>query len=438
LLSFATFRLDLDLERLWNHDREVQLRRKPFAILRLLVQNPKRLVTHAEIVEAVWGKTAMSESLLRNHVHDLRSVVGEGVVETVVGRGYRFTPEIQHIPTGEAKRGSSPSQDDSAKYVVGRESELDALHSALRSACDRKRTTVFVTGEAGVGKTTLVDVFVEQASEHPFAGAVVKAAEERKIKFSKVENFKSHTGKGVEGLIENRRIVIGSLKLLEELGINAKTAASAMDQIPNGASSLLYLAVDGEAQGIFQIADPIKSTTPEAIQSLKKAGIQIVMVTGDNRKTGEAIARRLNIDEVKAEVLPQDKAEEVKKLRKMGRTVAVAGDGINDAPALAEAQVGIAMGTGTDVAMEGAGITLVRGDLRGIVKAIQLSRATMKNIRQNLFFAFIYNTLGIPIAAGLLYPFTKTLLNPAIAAAAMSFSSVSVIMNALRLKNLKL
>ena len=279
---------------------------------------------------------------------------------------------------------------------------------------------------------------LERSSEHPLAEAIVQGAEERGVQLTQADNFQSVTGKGVTGVVDGRKVALGNLKLLQDLAIDAGELPRLADSQRAEGQTVMLLAVDGRAAGLIGVADPIKETTPEAIRDLHKEGIQVVMLTGDSRKTAEAVASRLDIDRVEAEVLPEQKAEIVKQLQAEGRIVAMAGDGINDAPALAQAHVGIAMGTGTDVAMESAGVTLVKGDLRGIVRAVRLSRATMRNIRQNLFFAFIYNASGVPIAAGILYPFFGILLSPIIAAAAMSFSSVSVISNALRLRRVKL
>lgn len=276
---------------------------------------------------------------------------------------------------------------------------------------------------------------VEKNSEHPLALAIVQGAQERKLTIPNVAQFNSITGGGVSGVVENKRVLVGKLNFMGE------SRVSGIDSLMNQAKgaqeksqTVIFVAVDGQAAGFIVVADPIKESTPKAIEDLHRMGIRVIMLTGDNVQTAQAVGKRLGIDEVHAGVNPEDKITLVQQLKKEGRIVAMAGDGINDAPALAAADVGIAMGTGTDVAMESAGVTLVKGDLNGIVRAISLSRATMRNIRQNLFFAFIYNALGVPIAAGILYPFTGLLLNPMIASAAMSFSSVSVIMNALRLK----
>jgi Cu+-exporting ATPase len=299
---------------------------------------------------------------------------------------------------------------------------------------------VSVTAAAGFEESEIVRLAasVERASEHPLAAAIVRGAEARELDLAPVEDFQSITGKGVTGKVAGRRIALGNRKLLEEVGIDAGELPRWAEAGRAEGQTVMLLAVDARAAGLLGVADPVKPTTPEAIRCLHEEGIEIVMLTGDNRKTAEAVAGKLGIDRVQAEVLPEQKAAVVKQLQAEGKVVAMAGDGINDAPALAQAQVGIAMGTGTDVAMESAGVTLVKGDLRGIVRARRLSNATMRNIRQNLFFAFIYNSAGVPVAAGVLYPFLGILLSPMIAAAAMSFSSVSVITNALRLRRVSL
>ncbi len=299
---------------------------------------------------------------------------------------------------------------------------------------------VSVTVAQGFDETEIVRLAasIERGSEHPLAAAIVRGAQKRDVELTTADDFQSVTGKGVTGVVGGRNIALGNLKLMQDKGIEVGDLPSQADVLRSEGQTVMFLAVDGRAAGLIGVADPIKSTTPEAIKFLHDEGIQIVMLTGDSRKTAEAVAAKLNIDQVQAEVLPDQKASVVKQLQSEGRVVAMAGDGINDAPALAQAQVGIAMGTGTDVAMESAGVTLVKGDLRGIVRARRLSRATMRNIRQNLFFAFIYNSLGVPVAAGVLYPVFGLLLSPMIAAAAMSFSSVSVITNALRLRRVSL
>jgi Cu+-exporting ATPase len=279
---------------------------------------------------------------------------------------------------------------------------------------------------------------LERASEHPLAEAIVRGAIEQGVEIAQIRNFQSFTGKGVTGDVDGHQVALGNIKLLNSLGIEPGDLSQQADALRAEGQTVMFLGINGKVTGLLGVADPIKNSTPEAIHDLHAEGIQVVMLTGDNRRTAEAVANQLDIDQVHAEVLPEQKAEVVKQLQSEGKIVAMAGDGINDAPALAQAHAGIAMGTGTDIAMENADVTLVKGDLRGIVRARRLSMATMRNIRQNLFFAFIYNSLGVPVAAGVLYPFFNLLLSPTIAAAAMSFSSVSVISNALRLRRAKL
>ena len=279
---------------------------------------------------------------------------------------------------------------------------------------------------------------LERGSEHPLAAAIVHGAQKRGVKLSGAQGFRSLVGKGVVGSVDGKQVALGNGRLLEELAIAANGIASRSEELRKEGQTVMFVVVDGSVAGLIGVADPVKRSTPEAIRLLHEDGVRIVMLTGDNRTTAEAVAKKLGIDEIQAEVLPEQKSQIVKRFQTEARVVAMAGDGVNDAPALAQAQVGIAMGTGTDVAMESAGVTLVQGDLRGIAKARRLSRATMRNIRQNLFFAFIYNVLGIPIAAGVLYPFFGVLLSPVIASVAMTFSSVSVISNALRLSSLEL
>ena len=279
---------------------------------------------------------------------------------------------------------------------------------------------------------------LERVSEHPLAEAIVRGADEKGIELAQTGEFLSITGKGVTGNVDGHKVALGNIKLLESLGIDSSDLPQQADKQRAEGQTVMFVAIDGKAAGLISVADPVKESTPEAIEELHKAGIKVVMLTGDSRVTAEAVAGKLNIDQVHAEVLPDEKAQVIKQLQAEGHIVAMAGDGINDAPALAQAHVGIAMGTGTDVAMESAGVTLVKGDLRGIVRARRLSRATMRNIRQNLWFAFIYNSAGVPIAAGVLYPLFGLLLSPMIAAAAMSFSSVSVISNSLRLRKVQL
>jgi len=279
---------------------------------------------------------------------------------------------------------------------------------------------------------------LERSSEHPLASAIVKGAEERGITLSAVQDFASITGKGVKGTIEGHTVALGNAALFSALGIDSTPLTVTAEQLRSKGQTAMFAAIDGKPAAVISVADPIKATTPEALKALKAEGLHIVMMTGDSKATAQAVANQLGIEDIEAEVLPERKSEVVRQLQAQGRKVAMAGDGVNDAPALAQAQVGIAMGTGTDVAMESAGVTLVKGDLIGIVRARRLSHATMRNIRQNLFFAFVYNALGVPVAAGVLYPFFGLLLSPVIASAAMALSSVSVVMNATRLKRVKL
>jgi len=301
-----------------------------------------------------------------------------------------------------------------------------------------KLMSVISSGEFSEQEILALVASLERASEHPLAEAIVRGAQEKNIDFLGVEDFQSITGKGVTGQIDGHKVALGNLGLLQAQNIKAEELSAQADQYRAEGQTVMLIGIDGKAAGLVGVADPIKETTAQAIADLHAEGINVVMLTGDSKITAQAVAKKLNIDQLQAEVLPEQKADVVKKLQAEGHIVAMAGDGINDAPALAQAQVGIAMGTGTDVAMESAGVTLVKGDLTGIVRARRLSHATMRNIRQNLFFAFIYNSAGVPVAAGVLYPFFGILLSPIIAAAAMSFSSVSVITNALRLRNTKL
>ena len=303
-----------------------------------------------------------------------------------------------------------------------------------------KPSVVAIRTAGGIGEAELLRLTasLERSSEHPLAAAIVRAANARQLPLARPESFDAPIGEGVVGVVDGRKLVIGNRRIMTEGGIDTVAVDAAADELRKEGATAIYVAVDGKIAGIFAIADPIKPTTPGAIAALKAAGIRVVMLTGDNRTTAQAVAAKLGIEDVEAEVLPEDKSKVVERFRAQGRVVAMAGDGVNDAPALAAADVGIAMGTGTDVAMESAGVTLLRGDLNGIVRARRLSEATMANIRQNLFFAFIYNAAGVPVAAGVLYPFFGILLSPIIAAAAMALSSVSVVGNALRLNRVNL
>jgi Cu+-exporting ATPase len=303
-----------------------------------------------------------------------------------------------------------------------------------------KPKLVTVRSQEGLDESPLLRLAasLERGSEHPLAAAIVKGSQAREIKLVEPKNFEYVSGKGVAGEVDGRMVALGNRRLMADRGIDLGGLVEEAESLRADGQTVMFVAADGKAAGLLGVADPIKETTPEAIEKLHEEGIKVVMLTGDSSTTARAVARKLGIDEVVPEVLPDQKAEKVKELQAQGLSVAMAGDGINDAPALAQAQVGIAMGTGTDVAMESAGVTLVKGDLRGIVRARLLSRATLRNIKENLFFAFVYNSLGIPIAAGVLYPWFGILLSPVIAAAAMSFSSVSVVTNALRLRRAQL
>jgi P-type Cu+ transporter len=303
-----------------------------------------------------------------------------------------------------------------------------------------KPTVVALKAAAEITEETLLRLAasLERLSEHPLAAAVVRAAADRALALGSVEGFESLSGKGVTGAIEGREVALGNRALMQVLRIDVSGFEAVANDLRMSGATAIFAAIDGQAAGVMAIADPIKATARDALLVLKEAGVRILMVTGDNRATAEAVGRQLGVAEIEAEVLPQDKSKTVERLRKEGRIVAMAGDGVNDAPALAAADVGIAMGAGTDVAIESAGVTLLSGDLRGIVAARRLSQATMRNIRQNLLFAFIYNAAGVPIAAGILYPAFGLTLSPVVAAAAMALSSVSVVANALRLRSVRL
>ena len=340
---------------------------------------------------------------------------------------------------------------------VGRGATLGVLIKAADALEAMEKVNTLVVDKTGTlteGKPRLVSVIaagempeqemlriaasLERGSEHPLAAAIVAGAQERKLDLTTVNDFQSLTGRGVVGVVDGHKVAMGNRTILEEQGIDPSPLMDQAEQLRTEGQTVMFVAADGRAVGMLGVADPIKASTAEALSLLKDEGIEVYMLTGDSRTTAAAVAEKLGIKQVRAEVLPQDKSRIVQELQQAGRFVAMAGDGVNDAPALAQAEVGIAMGTGTDVAMQSAGVTLVKGDLRGIARARRLSRGTMRNIRQNLFFAFIYNSLGIPIAAGVLYPVFGILLSPIVAAAAMSLSSISVIGNALRLRSIEL
>lgn len=391
------------------------------------------VVAVAVLTFAVWSQWGPEPRL----AHAIINAVAVLIIACPCALGLA-TPMSIMVGTG---RGAT------AGVLIKNAEALEIMEKVDTLVCDK-------TGTLTVGKPRLTSVLaangfreddilqlgasLERASEHPLAAAIVGGAEERKLQLVPVTNFQSETGKGVRGNVNGKAVAIGNRKLLESLNLDPGALDEQAAKRRAGGETVMYVTIENKPAGLIGVADPIKESTPEAIRQLHEEGLKVVMLTGDNQVTAEAVARKLGIDRIIAEVLPEQKVEVVKQLQAEGRVVAMAGDGINDAPALAQAQVGIAMGTGTDVAMESAGVTLVKGDLRGIVRARRLSRATMRNIRQNLFFAFIYNALGVPIAAGVLYPFFGLLLSPIIAAAAMSFSSVSVVTNALRLNRVPL
>jgi Cu+-exporting ATPase len=348
------------------------------------------------------------------------------------------TPMSIMVGTGRGAEAGVLIRNAEALEVLGKVTTL--VVDKTGTLTEGRPRLVTVAPVHGMDEQTLLRLAasLEHVSEHPLASAVVSGASDRDIDLVPVDGFESVTGKGVAGTVLGRRVAVGNVRHLQDLAIDPRAVEADAEALRRAGQTVVFAAVDGVAAGLLGVADPVRTTTPPAIQALHADGIRIVMLTGDNRTTADAVARAVGIDRVQAEVLPDQKAAVVKRLQQEGRTVAMAGDGINDAPALAQSDVGIAMGTGTDVAIESAGITLVQGDLRGIVRARHLSRATMGNIRQNLFFAFIYNVLGVPIAAGALYPFVGLLLSPMIASAAMTFSSVSVIANALRLRKVAL
>jgi Cu+-exporting ATPase len=348
------------------------------------------------------------------------------------------TPMAIMVGTGRGAQAGVLIRDAEALEIL---EKVDTLVVDKTGTLTEGRATLESVATApGVDESELVAVAasLEQGSEHPLAAAIVNAAKASKIPLRKVSGFQSTTGRGIRGQVDGKEVVIGSEEFLDELAVSSSALSSKTAELRHSGQTVVFVSMDGRLVGILGITDPIKGSAVQAIQELKGAGLRIVMLTGDSHATAEVVARSLGIEEFEAQVLPDKKLEVVKRLQGQGRIVAMAGDGINDAPALAQANVGIAMGTGTDVAMESSGVLLVKGDLSGIVRARKLSQATMRNIRQNLFFAFVYNSVGVPVAAGVLYPFFGLLLSPILAAAAMSFSSVSVITNSLRLRNTRL
>ena len=391
------------------------------------------VVIIAVITFAVWGLWGPEPRL----AHAIINAVAVLIIACPCALGLA-TPMSIMVGTGRGATMGVLIKNAEALEVMGKVNTL--VVDKTGTLTEGKLKLVAVEAAPGFDEATVLRLAasLERASEHPLAAAIVRGAEERKLSLVAPKDFEARIGRGVVGVVETRRVALGNRKLLEEMHIDAEPLYQRADALRAEGQTVMYIAVDGKPAGLVGVADPIKDTTAEALRVLHAEGVQLVMLTGDNRTTAQAVANKLGIDHVQADVLPEQKAEIVKKLQAEGRVVAMAGDGINDAPALAQAQVGIAMGTGTDVAMESAGVTLIKGDLRGIARARRLSHATMRNIRQNLFFAFIYNALGVPVAAGVLYPFFGLLLSPIIAAAAMSFSSVSVVTNALRLRRVRL
>ena len=387
------------------------------------------VVIIAAVTFALWGVVGPDPKM----AHALINAVAVLIIACPCALGLA-TPMSIMVATGKGATMGVLFKNAEAIEVLRTVNTLVLDKTGTLTVGKPRLTGVVPVGNADPNQLLMLAASLERGSEHPLAAAIVQGAEERGLTLAAVEDFEALPGRGVRGGVAGRRVALGNAKLMEELGIAAPAAAEQADGLRREGATVMFVAVDGRLVGLLGVADPIKETTPEAIRQLHREGIRIVMLTGDSRTTAEAVARKLGLDQVQAEVLPDQKAEVVKRLQQEGRIVAMAGDGINDAPALAQAQVGIAMGTGTDVAMESAGVTLIKGDLRGIARARRLSRATMRNIRQNLFWAFAYNSAGVPIAAGVLYPFFGLLLSPIIAAAAMSFSSVSVVANALRLR----
>jgi Cu+-exporting ATPase len=391
------------------------------------------VIVAAIITFAVWGFAGPEPRL----AHAIVNAVAVLIIACPCALGLA-TPMSIMVGTGRGATAGVLIKNAEALEVLEKIDTLIVDKTGTLTEGKPRLTSVMPINGTSESELLRLAASIERASEHPLAGAIVAGAQERNLMLSEAEEFQSITGKGVAGKIEGHVVALGNSRLFEQLNIDASGLIERAEVLRKGGETVMFVAVDGRLAGLLGVADPIKESTAEAIRALHEDGIKIVMVTGDNRTTAEAVARKLGIDEVEADVLPEQKGELVRRLQAQGRLVAMAGDGVNDAPALAQAQVGIAMGTGTDVAIESAGVTLLKGDLRGIARARMLSRATMRNIRQNLFFAFIYNALGIPIAAGALYPVFGLLLSPMIASAAMSFSSVSVIGNALRLRKVEL
>jgi Cu+-exporting ATPase len=369
--------------------------------------------------------------------HALLSAVAVLIIACPCALGLA-TPMSVMVGVGRGAREGILIKDAEALEVLGKVDTVVVDKTGTLTEGRPKLVSVEASPGQDEGELLRLASGLERASEHPLADAVVKGAEARGLVPAEVGDFESRTGRGVVGTVAGRRVAVGSRTLLEELGIDVGELAGRADTLRADGQTVVFVAVDGRAAGLLGVADPVKATTPEAVSLLHKEGLRVVMLSGDDKRTADAVARKLGLDDVRANVLPGEKAEVVRTLQAQGRKVAMAGDGVNDAPALAQADAGIAMGTGTDVAMESAGVTLVKGDLRGIGRALRLSRATMGNIKQNLGFAFLYNALGVPVAAGVLYPAFGLLLSPMIASAAMTVSSICVVLNALRLRRVEL
>jgi Cu+-exporting ATPase len=382
------------------------------------------------IVWAIWGPEP-------RFAHALVNAVAVLIIACPCALGLA-TPMTVMVGTGRGARAGVLVRNAEALETMEKVDTLVLDKTGTLTEGKPQVTQVAVVGDIAEAELLRLAASMEQSSEHPLAAAIVRAAADRSLKMESVSGFQSFTGKGVTGQFDGREVTIGNAALFGEKNIPLGALANQADDLRRRGQTVMFVAIAGKAAGLVAVADPIKASAQATIKALRWTGLQLVMLTGDNRLTAQAIAAELGIEKFEAEVLPQDKSEAIKKLQAEGHVVAMAGDGVNDAPALAQADVGIAMGTGTDVAMESADITLVKGDLSALLRARKLSRAAMSNIRQNLFFAFVYNLLGVPIAAGLLYPFTGLLLQPVFAAVAMSFSSVSVIANALRLRNARL
>ncbi len=391
------------------------------------------VMTIAVLTFIVWGLLGPEPRM----AHGLVNAVAVLIIACPCALGLA-TPMAIMVGTGRGARAGVLVRNAEALETMEKVDTL--VVDKTGTLTEGKPRLISVVTVSGLSEPELLRLVasLERASEHPLAAAITAGASERGVELVEAGEFRSLTGRGVAGRVEGREVAVGNQALLDELGIAGGELARHAEELRHEGQTVMLVAIDGKPAGLVGVADPVKASSVEAIRELRVQGIRIVMLTGDSRTTAEAVARKLGIEEFEAEVLPDKKAEVVKRLQAEGRTVAMAGDGINDAPALAQAHVGIAMGTGTDIAMESGGVTLLKGDLRGVVRARRLSQAVMRNIRQNLFFAFIYNSLGVPVAAGVLYPFFGLLLSPIIAAAAMSFSSVSVISNSLRLRGLKL